>query len=253
MIAPAQTRNVQTRNETSGTQHLLRMHPPRTLTHNLAGLPGLRDRARDLLGLRGPRWLVATVGLQLASAASEPPRAAGRLAPSGLSLVPSTPVLHDWMPTVTRWCRRLGGPGVDAEDAAQDVMIVLVRRLSTVRDPAALPTWVFAVTRKVLASHRRRAWIRRWVGLDVPDTVDPAPGPDRGLDDETRARLVELALHRLSASHREIIVLVDVEERSVAEAAALLGVAEGTVKSRLSRARDHLRSAARHVGLGEDP
>jgi RNA polymerase sigma-70 factor (ECF subfamily) len=172
-----------------------------------------------------------------------------------LVLVPASgrdALFADWLPTVTQWCRRLGGPSIDADDAAQDVMLVVMRRVDELRAPEARATWIFAVTRRVLAAHRRRAWLRRWTGFASPELPDPTPGADRALDDHGLAVLIDRALARLSAPHRELIVLVDVEGRSVQEAAGIVGVPEGTVKSRLSRARDHLTAAAQHVGLTEE-
>ena len=154
-----------------------------------------------------------------------------------------------WLPVVLEWCRRLGGPRVDAEDAAHDVMLTLLARHDQLRDPAALRAFVFGITRRTLAAHGRRAWVRRWVGaLSFEPVSERADAFDHVHDRELAGRVAE-ALEALSVDHRELIVLVEVEGRSLQEAAELLDVPLGTVKSRLSRARVAFAAAALAAGL----
>jgi RNA polymerase sigma-70 factor, ECF subfamily len=165
-------------------------------------------------------------------------------------------LIQRWLPTVLRWCRRLGGDRVDAEEAAHDVMLVVIRRYDQVRDPALLAPYIFGVTRRVLAGHRRRAWVRRWAGALGFEPTDGGRSAHARVVADERAALLHRALERLSEDQREVIVLVDLEERPLAEVAELLDVPLGTVKSRLSRARELLAVAARRVGLtaeGEEP
>lgn len=157
-----------------------------------------------------------------------------------------------WMPDVLQWCRRLGGPKVDAEQAAQDVCIVVLRRVHTVERPGQLPSWLFSVTRRVLAQHRRRAWVRRWLPGLSPDGVDPGPSPERGAQQSDHVRVVHEILSELPDELREVLVLCDLEERSDPEAAELLGWKVGTTKSRLRRARALFREHAVQRGLHAD-
>ena len=146
-------------------------------------------------------------------------------------------------PHVLRWCRRLGGPRVDADDAAQDVLIVLFQRLGTVTSPSALGPWTFGVTRRVLSDHRRRAWFRRW----LPGAwVDPADAPRQ--EQAFEAARVRAALDTLPHAQHEAVVLCDVEGYTDEEAAHLTGVPTGTLKSRLRLARARL-----HPLLREEP
>jgi len=150
-------------------------------------------------------------------------------------------LLNDLIPVVLAWCKRLGGPHVVAEDAAADVMEIALRKMHTRREKDALQSWLFGVTRRVLAAHRRRGWVKRWIpGLSI-ERADPSPDP---YDDAKRAQLarsVRAAIERLPLHHREVIVLCDLEERSDSEVAGLLGVPKNTIKSRLRRARSTLR------------
>lgn len=152
-------------------------------------------------------------------------------------------LLVAWGPTVLRWCARLGGPRIDAEDAAQDTFERVLRKLHRLADPATFPAWVFSTCRGVVAQHRRRAWLRRWVGAPDPATIDPRTNR------EAVAARVHAALDTLDADLREVLVLCDLEERPAPEVATLLGLPEGTVRSRLRRARATFAEIARAHAL----
>lgn len=156
-------------------------------------------------------------------------------------------LVRSWGPVVLRWCARLGGPRVDEDDAAHDVFEQVLERLHTLRDPAAFPAWLYRTTRRVVSDHRRRAWLRRWVGDLV---FEPAVPPRVDRDDD--ARLVLELLDALPADLREVLVLCELEERDAHEVATLVGLPLGTVKSRLRRARARLAAAARARGLAPE-
>lgn len=158
----------------------------------------------------------------------------------------------EWGPVVLRWCCRLGGPRVDPEDAAHDVIERVLERLHTLREPRAFGTWLFHSTRHVVADHRRRAWVRRWVPGLLPERPDPTEGAMRRIERDETARRVQAALDALPADLREVLVLCELEERNGAEAAELLAVPLGTVKSRLRRARAAFAEEARRRGLAPD-
>lgn len=154
-----------------------------------------------------------------------------------------------WLPTVLAWCRRLGGPRIDAEDAAQDAMITILKRHDSLRDRRAERAFVFGITRRTLAAHRRTAWVRRWVGPPAYESACARAHPDVAEDARRQAILVERTLQALTSDQREVIVLVDIEERTMQETAELLDVPTGTVKSRLHRAREAFAKASVETGL----
>lgn len=141
-------------------------------------------------------------------------------------------VVQEWIPAVVQWARRLGGPSIDPHDVAQEVFETLWRRLDT---------------RRVVAGHRRRAWLRRWVpGLDpadVPGHRVAPPDAERG----ELARRVWQVLDRLPPPQREVLVLCDMEERTSAEVATLLDIPHPTVRSRLRLARERFRQEAGEI------
>jgi RNA polymerase sigma-70 factor (ECF subfamily) len=161
-------------------------------------------------------------------------------------------LFRDWAPVVLRWCKSLGGPKVDAEDAAHDVLVTALTRLPTLREAARFDAWMFGITRRVLTGHRRTAWVRGWIPGFTPDVPDSAEGPNARIERNQTGARVQAILERLPEDHREILVLCDLEERSDEAAAALLGVAVGTAKSRLRRARERFQILAERSGLAAD-
>ena len=127
-----------------------------------------------------------------------------------------------------------------------------LERLHTLRDPRALPGWLYQLTRRTVIDHRRQAWFRRW----VPGASWEGPSyehcPERAYGDADLARKVHAAIDRLPTELREVLVLCDVEERNAVEVAELVGVPLGTVKSRLRRAREYFAVEARRRGLTPD-
>ena len=146
------------------------------------------------------------------------------------------------------------GRGVEgeAEDATQEVFVVLLRRLKTFRGECAFSTWLYRVARNQIIDYRRRA-LRRpsHVSDDVlqkmPDSdllTDPQGVVTAG---QRRARLMS-HVDRLTEPQRVVVNLHYWQEQSVAEIAELLDLKPGTVKSHLLRARQSLAIALREDG-----
>jgi RNA polymerase sigma-70 factor (ECF subfamily) len=134
---------------------------------------------------------------------------------------------------------RVGGNLSVAEDLTQETLLEACRSAHTFRGDAALATWVCAIARRRLArfyeSERRQEVARS--GLD---TV-PAPAASDGVDVVEDRDEVVRALGRLSALHRQVLVLKYLDDRSVAEIATIVGRTAVQVQSLLQRARDGLR------------
>ncbi len=123
----------------------------------------------------------------------------------------------------------------DAADALQDALLAVHRCAASFRNQAAVSSWLHRIVANACIDQNRRASAR--TTLPVDDTVTAVP--DRTSQVET-AILVRRALMTLSDEQRAAVLTVDMYGHSVAEAARLLGIAEGTVKSRRARARAHL-------------
>lgn len=154
-------------------------------------------------------------------------------------------LLTAWLPVVVGWCRRLGGPDLDAEDLAHDTFLKVFDRLGQLRDPVAFPAWLYQVTRDTIRKRRLRG--QRWGRVLA---LLPLPGPHRPpLPDVAAGELMLRLLQELPEAQREVVVLSVVEERTREEVAVLLDVPVGTVKSRMRLGMARLRVLAEEAGL----
>jgi RNA polymerase sigma-70 factor (ECF subfamily) len=159
-------------------------------------------------------------------------------------------LFEHWMASILQWCRRLGGPRVDPEQAAQDICIVVLAKVGQVERPAQLPAWLFAVTRRVLARHRRWVWAQRWIPGVAPERPAPGGGPDQHAILSEESKAVQQILQEMPEDLRNVLVLADLDERPDTEVAVMLDLKVGTAKSRLRRARALFREKATNRGLG---
>jgi RNA polymerase sigma-70 factor (ECF subfamily) len=143
-------------------------------------------------------------------------------------------------------CLRLLGDRASAEDAAADALsksLLALPRFDPA-GPAQLATWVLTIATRVCLDEQRRR--RRRPAAELSPTVaGHGPRADDVAEHAGLKRRIHEALMTLSENHRAIFVLRVLEERSVEDTAQLLDIDAGTVKSRLSRARDALRIALR--------
>jgi RNA polymerase sigma-70 factor (ECF subfamily) len=129
-----------------------------------------------------------------------------------------------------------------AEEIAQDAFVRLYRNAANYREQEKLGPYLFRIATNLTVSEARRA--RRW-NLLLPrlhaSTQASIPPPDAGLVTVEIQRQVQAALDKLPLKYRAPLVLFEIEEWSYEEIAVALAVRNGTVKSRISRARDLLR------------
>lgn len=138
-------------------------------------------------------------------------------------------------PGVRRFAFTLCATPQDAEDAAQEALLILYRKVGTLRATAALTSWMFKVV--------RNECVRRWARTPPPVVRDPVSSPE----DDVLARLelerIIAAIAALPADQRKVLVLRDVQHYSGREVAEALGLSTAAMKSRLHRARQALREA----------
>ncbi|QNG20732.1 RNA polymerase sigma factor SigM [Rhodococcus triatomae] len=127
----------------------------------------------------------------------------------------------------------------DAADALQDALLSAHRAAARFRRDAAVRSWLHTIVVNACLDRIRRNRNRPTVSLSTDDAQDPPVRRDHIAEREL-AVVVERALTTLPDDQRLAIVAVDLEGRSTAEASALLGIPEGTVKSRCARARKKL-------------
>lgn len=166
--------------------------------------------------------------------------AAARPAPPqpDCSPVPAFDVLYDdHFDFVWRSLRRLGVPESALDDAAQDVFVVVHRRLAEFEARSTLRTWLFGIALRVAQRHRRSAGKR--AGEPLPEGLwDPdALGPEDATARAHAVRLLHAVLESLEHDRRVVFVMMDLEQMSAPEVSDALGVNLNTVYSRLRAAR----------------
>jgi RNA polymerase sigma factor (sigma-70 family) len=149
-------------------------------------------------------------------------------------------------PRVMRVCRRVLNNEHDAEDAFQATFLVLARNTGSIRKRDTVADWLYGVAYRTAMKVKRTAARRRNHEARVKDNA-PKTSPSPTWDD-VRGVLDE-ELVRLPASFRTAFVLCVLEGKSSPEAAAELGVPEGTLKSRLNRARQRLQQRLAYRGI----
>ncbi len=151
---------------------------------------------------------------------------------------------------------RFTGNRQETEDLTQDVFLRVYQTLGSYR-PAegSFKTWVTSVGRNLLIDHYRRArHDRETRSLDdetgaPPEQASPQAGPERLARQGELRRHVERALLELRPELREAVILRDLQELEYREIQRILGVPEGTVKSRINRGRIELARALERIGL----
>lgn len=142
---------------------------------------------------------------------------------------------------VYAYAYRLAGNAQDAEDITQQTFLTAHRKLDQLREVDKADRWLFAILRSWYLKHyrQRRPAPATNVQLDI-DTVSDARAPS-GIGDEFDEEQLQRALALLPEDFRLALLMFYFEDLSYKEIAARLNIPMGTVMSRLSRAKDHLR------------
>lgn len=158
-----------------------------------------------------------------------------------------TALVYRHGPMVMRVCRQVLGDSSDAEDAFQSSFLILASRAASVREADSLASWLHGVARRVAVraradAARRRVYERRGAAMKPEDIESREARP------EEWAELHE-EIARLPGRYREPVVLCYFEGLTSEEVAGRLGCAQGTILSRLCRARERLRRQLARRGL----
>jgi RNA polymerase sigma factor (sigma-70 family) len=140
---------------------------------------------------------------------------------------------------VQRFARTLCATPEDAEDAAQEALIVLYRKIGTLRAAAALASWMFQIVRNECIRRSRLALHR-----PISDAMTEPSAEDAALARLEMQRIVN-SIAALPSEQRTVLVLRDIRGLSGAATAQALGVSRAAMKSRLHRGRETLRSQLR--------
>jgi len=141
---------------------------------------------------------------------------------------------------IYRWLLRFGDNETVAEDLLSEVFFDVWQQAGRFEGRAAVTTWLLSIARfKALSARRRRtdAELNETIEATV---ADPADNAEVTLEKKHQGELLREALTTLSSDHREIIDLVYYHDKSVDEAAEILGIPSATVKTRMFYARKKL-------------
>lgn len=138
----------------------------------------------------------------------------------------------------------------DAADSLQDALLSAHRTAASFRAEAQVRSWLHAIVVNACLDRIRRNKIGWALSLSVETMPEPVDVRDKVAELET-SMVIDRALFSLPPDQRTALVAVDMEGYSVAEAAALLGVPEGTIKSRCARARQRLRASRFLISFGD--
>ena len=154
-------------------------------------------------------------------------------------------------------CYRFTGSGAEAQDLTQEVFLRVFRTLKTFRSAeGSFGTWLARVARNLLIDHYRRTRQER-----VTDSIEEqlvvleekgataSERPDHAVAGREASRILQAALRKLSPDLREAVILRDLQEMEYREIADVLGIPEGTVKSRINRGRAELARLMRRQKL----
>lgn len=140
--------------------------------------------------------------------------------------------------------RRIGNAS-DAEELTQQAFVAAAESIATFRGESALSTWLYGVAMNLVRNHLSREPRRRHRFEDesaLDGVASGSAGPQDRLDGKQRLSALEAELQALPSAMRDVLMLVALKELSYEEAAVLLSIPVGTVRSRVSRARDLLRT-----------
>ena len=160
--------------------------------------------------------------------------------------------------TVYRFSRQMLGSKEAAEDVTQDVFVALTRSAGRF-DPAAasLSTYLYGIARNLVLQHYKRSRSRAEVNLDTIAGDDGAfatvSDPAESIARTQITQQLRLAILRLPVHYREVVVLCELNGVSYEEAASIAGCPVGTIRSRLSRARQMLIERCRSLMKVETP
>jgi RNA polymerase sigma-70 factor (ECF subfamily) len=152
-------------------------------------------------------------------------------------------MMRDHFDFVWRSLRRIGLDAGRADDAAQEVFLVAARKIDQI-EPGRERSFLFGTALRIAADARRAQAARRESAFEPSaEIVDPAPSPEALVDQLRARRILDDLLDELADDARVVFVLYEFEELEMSEIAELMSIPQGTVASKLRRARETFSEA----------
>ena len=149
------------------------------------------------------------------------------------------------------------GNPAEVDEVFEETWLRVIDKLPKYRDDGKFSAWLFRVSRNLFIDRVRRNrppgnGVLNLDAEEAPEIAGPASmSPERELDSADLERVIADAVGKLPQEQREVFLLRDVHGLSVEETAQALQIAQGTVKSRLARAREKIAAELKRRGVGE--
>jgi RNA polymerase sigma-70 factor (ECF subfamily) len=153
-------------------------------------------------------------------------------------------IYENWFDHILKWLYAFGVPSSDTEDLAQEIFLVVRRKLSRF-DGNNLAGWLYRITQLTVRDHRRRSWFKNLVvrrrEIDLTELSHGGESPERRYEQRENRRIFQELMDKMSEKRRTTFVLFEVEGYSGQEIADMHDVPLGTVWTRLHHARKDFR------------
>lgn len=160
-------------------------------------------------------------------------------------------LMEEHMGIIYNIALRMAANQDDAEDMTQEIMIKIFRSLGSFKGNSKFSTWIYRVAVNTCLDELKKKKNKKHLSLDAEisgddgesqiEIRDDSPSPEKLAEQNELRDMVASAVKLLSDEHRAVIVLRDIRGMSYSEIAEILGCSDGTVKSRISRARAQLK------------
>ena len=165
-------------------------------------------------------------------------------------------IYERWFDDVVKWLYALGMPSSDTEDLAQEIFLVVRRKLNRF-DGGNLAGWLYRIAQLTVRDHRRRSWFKnltlRRRNVDLTRVEQPTPGPEAKYADAENRRRFQALVAGMSEKLRTTFVLFEIEGYSGEEIAHIQDVPLGTVWTRLHLARKEFWKLLKKQRADEEP
>lgn len=156
-------------------------------------------------------------------------------------------LFREYYPRILGYALKRCRNTADAETVAQETMLAVWKGAASYDERSAVGTWIFGIARNKVGDLLRKN------GKEITTSPDMLTVPSGGgLTGAVQRQRIEWALDQLSPEHREVVLMTFYEDLSYRDIASILGIPEGTVKSRMYHARKNLRRILEEVD-GDDP
>jgi RNA polymerase sigma-70 factor, ECF subfamily len=157
-------------------------------------------------------------------------------------LIEFNELVRKYQDRIYNLCRYMVGNRQDAQDAAQDVFLKAYKGLKDFRPEASLYTWLYRIAVNTCLDYKRKTSVATLRSESLSE-LEPSgePSPERTYESKEVSEAIQSALQKLPKKLRPAIVLREIDGLSYEEIAEILHTSVGTVKSRISRAREELR------------